>query len=673
MSDIQLIEGVLKNAARRRRLERAWRSFWQGLFLGAIFWLLIFAIYKLAPIPVMVLYVAGIVAAFIPIGAAIFAAAKSLTILETARWADAKKQLQERLSTALEVSSSSGSGEWKTLLITDAARHARDLDAKKLLPLRFPAIGRWALLVVALCAGLGFVPEYRSKAYVQKKSELANIKETGKQLTEFIKKTAEQRPPVLEPTQKALEAVAEVGQKLTKANLTKSEALRDLTSISDKLGEQAKELAQNPSLKPLEKAAREREAGTTGSQVPEALQKQMDALQKALGNAAGKPDALDKMKSDLENAKASAANLPDKNSADGKAAREQLSKALNELSKQAADMGQPIANLDEAIKALEKNQTDLAVNNLETALNDLEKMRDMAKSLQQLQQQAAKMGKDLAEQLKNGQAQAAQKTLEKMIDQLQKANLSQEQVQKLADEVSKALDPAGKYGKVGEHLKNALQKMQQANKPGSDSQKSQAKSQAAQSLAEAAKELEKLQQQMADSQSLQDAMEALEKAEMAIASGKKWSDAEPGGQCKACNGKGCSLCKGKGWGHGGKPGSGVGTWADETGWSYAPEHMEPVDNSGVTRPDMEGRGTTDRGDAQLNSALAPTKVRGQMSQGGPMPSITLKGVSIKGQSSVQYQEAAAAAQSDAQNALSQDQVPRAYRGQVRDYFDDLKK
>jgi hypothetical protein len=61
-----------------------------------------------------------------------------------------------------------------------------------------------------------------------------------------------------------------------------------------------------------------------------------------------------------------------------------------------------------------------------------------------------------------------------------------------------------------------------------------------------------------------------------------------------------------------------------------------------------------------------------MSQGGPMPSITLKGVSIKGQSSIQYQEAAASAQSDAQNALSQDQVPRAYRGAVRDYFDDLK-
>ena len=56
-----------------------------------------------------------------------------------------------------------------------------------------------------------------------------------------------------------------------------------------------------------------------------------------------------------------------------------------------------------------------------------------------------------------------------------------------------------------------------------------------------------------------------------------------------------------------------------------------------------------------------------------MPSITLKGVSIKGQSGVSYQEAVATAQSDAQSALNQDQVPRAYQGTVKDYFDDLKK
>ena len=56
-----------------------------------------------------------------------------------------------------------------------------------------------------------------------------------------------------------------------------------------------------------------------------------------------------------------------------------------------------------------------------------------------------------------------------------------------------------------------------------------------------------------------------------------------------------------------------------------------------------------------------------------MPSITLKGVAIKGNSTVEYQRAAQAAQADAQSALNQDQVPRAYQNTVKDYFDDLKK
>jgi hypothetical protein len=55
-----------------------------------------------------------------------------------------------------------------------------------------------------------------------------------------------------------------------------------------------------------------------------------------------------------------------------------------------------------------------------------------------------------------------------------------------------------------------------------------------------------------------------------------------------------------------------------------------------------------------------------------MPSITLKGVSLKGRSTVELGEAITAAQSEARAAVGQDQIPRAYQGAVKDYFDDLK-
>src|SRR2546426_8622828 len=51
-------------------------------------------------------------------------------------------------------------------------------------------------------SGLGFVPEYRSKSYLQKKADQANIKEVGKQLAELTRHDLQKRPPMLEPDRK---------------------------------------------------------------------------------------------------------------------------------------------------------------------------------------------------------------------------------------------------------------------------------------------------------------------------------------------------------------------------------------------------------------------------------------------------------------------------------------
>ena len=165
-------------------------------------------------------------------------------------------------------------------------------------------------------------------------------------------------------------------------------------------------------------------------------------------------------------------------------------------------------------------------------------------------------------------------------------------------------------------------------------------------------------QQMGDAESLQAELEALNQASTCVATGQQWGHCS--GNKSGFNPKGS------------KAGSGVGTWADDNA-KWNGDWNDRWDNSGVVRPDMDPRGHTDRGPGEVSDALKPTKVKGQFSPGGPMPSITLKGVSIKGQSQVAYEEAAAAAQSDAQSALSQEKVPRAYQGAVKDYFDDLKK
>ncbi|HWX21269.1 MAG TPA: hypothetical protein VN578_15320, partial [Candidatus Binatia bacterium] len=520
---------------------------------------------------------------------------------------------------------------------------ARTLDTRRLMALHLPRSTRWALVCLALVAGLGFVPEYRSKSYLQKKADEQHIKEAGKQLVELTRHNLENRAPVLPATQTNLEAVTAIGTELSKQPLTRSEALKDLANVAEQLKDQLKELGKDPSLKRLEQAARS--ASGNEAQSASSLQKQIESLQKQLGTPIGNPDAMDKMKKELEKLQQAARGMADKNSPGADAQRQKMAESLSALSKQVQDMGLNMPQIEDAIQALAANQSELFLKDLEAATKDLEKSQEMAKTLQQLQQQAEKLGKDLAEQLKNGQPELAQQTLQKMINDLNLSKLAPEDLKKIMEEVGKAIDPAGNYGKVANYLKDATKKMQGSDQPG-----------AAKSLGEASKELQKLMQQLADAQQLQSELDALNEASQCIGTGQGWRP----NHGRPSNGKG------------GQPGSGVGTWADENG-QWDGTSTAGWDNSGVVRPDEDPRGHSDRGEGELSDALKPTKVQGQFAPGSPMPSITLKGVSIKGTSKVDYEAAAAAAQSDAQSALSHEKVPRAYQGAVRDYFDDLKK
>ncbi|MCL5096442.1 MAG: hypothetical protein M1608_02700, partial [Candidatus Omnitrophica bacterium] len=375
---------------------------------------------------------------------------------------------------------------------------------------------------------------------------------------------------------------------------------------------------------------------------------QIEGLQNALGKQAQQTGALEKLRKDLQKAQQAAANLANQPAGGDSQARAELSKSLSALSQQAQSMGLSLPGLEEAIAALAAEQTKLMVRDLETALTDLEKLHEMAKTLEQLQQQAERLGKDLAEQLQNGQVKAAQATLEKMAEQLKSAQLSPDQLKRILDEVAKAINPAADYGKVADLLGKAAGQMQNNQRP-----------LAAQSLADAARELEKLMEEMGDVDSLIAALKACQGAQMCLGLGEG-----PG-----CGGLGIAR-GGRGMTRGGR---GFGTWANEEGWLTYPEMSDLWDNPPENRGIMDPRSSTDRGDGQLADNLDPTKIRGRLSPGGSMPSITLKGVSIKGMSTVSYEQAVMAAQGDAQSALSQEQIPRAYQGTVKDYFDDLKK
>jgi hypothetical protein len=644
MSELDRIENLVGQAARRRRWLRGWEGLWRGVVLGGTVWLVGLGVYKLLPVPWAVVLAAGAVGLLAMVLGFATGGWRRERLIDAALWLDRRERLKERLSSALVAGRDPRAGEWGRLVIEDAARHTEGVDIRRMLPVRLPKASRWALLVLALTAGLGFVPEYRTKAYRQRQREREAVREAGRNLAELAKRTLERRTPALEPTRQAVRSVGELGNEFARNPVTRDTAMRDLARMTEKVREEARELGRNPALRAIEKAARSSDRGTQAS--AEAMQKQLEEMQKGLGTKEPDKDSLEKLQKDLDQAQQAARNLMGQGAQAGESARANLAQALSNLARQAEQLGLAVPSLQEAAAALQAGQIDQVLKDLQVAEKDIEKLREMAEALQQMQAQAEKIGKDLAEQLKNGQAEAAIGTLLKMANELKSGPMTPERLGSLMKELSKALDPAGPYGKVPDLLKQALRQLEGNQKPA-----------AAQSLADAAQELQRLLNELADAQDLKATLDALKRAQLCVGNCQGWG-AMPGMP---------------GSKPGGRPGRGVGTWADEDGWDEPPENTGLWDNSDIERPDRDPRGITDRGDGELPPGMTPTKVKGRFQPGSQMPSIPLRGVSIKGQSTVGFREAAAAAQSEAQSALSHEQVPRAYQGAVKGYFDDLGK
>ncbi len=642
MSDLQIIQATLEQTARRCRVAAGVRWLWRGLLGGAMLALVVAVAYKVFPFDFNLVALFSLAPVAGGLGGFLWGWLRSPSLQTVARWVDAKMGTRERLGTALELAARPEPAGWRELVLADAAGTAKTVDPKQLAPLLLTLPGRWGFVLLLLIFGLGWVPEHRNAQQIQQASDQQNIQATGRQLSELTRRSLEQRLPLAPQAREALAGVQELGLELEKKTLTRDEALQDLAKHSDRLKNQADELARNPMVQNLQQAARQ---GNQTDLNPDALRQRMEALQKSAA-AAASPEQMEKLQAQLEKLQEAAQGNGSRQDAAGANARQEMARSLGSLAQEARDMGLALPQLEAAMAALSANQTELLLENLQATLSDLEKLRDTAKTLQQLQAQMEKLGKNLGEQLSKGQVEAAQSTLRKMARELERSGLNLEQMAKMLQEVQEALDPASKYGDVAQDLKQALQEM-----------KSGQCSAAGQSLQAAAGKLDKLMQQMGDAAQMMAALDNLNEAAAAIGSGQGWRAAKSGKY-------GTRPTK--------RPGSGVGTWAAD-GLADTAEMTGGWDNTGSERPNMKPRGFSDRGEGGPVEGMKPDRVKGSFSPGGPMPSVTLKGVSIRGQSRVALQEAAVAAQSEAESAVTQDRVPRAYQDSVRQYFDDLKK
>src|SRR5262249_42736926 len=103
MSELQVIESALKQAARRRRWDQALRGLSRGLLAGGVVLLLTIAAYKLFPFPNRIVFAVGWAALGCGLVGLAVGGWRKPSLAAMAQWVDDRKALKERLSTALEV------------------------------------------------------------------------------------------------------------------------------------------------------------------------------------------------------------------------------------------------------------------------------------------------------------------------------------------------------------------------------------------------------------------------------------------------------------------------------------------------------------------------------------------------------------------------------------------
>jgi tetratricopeptide (TPR) repeat protein len=557
---------------------------------------------------------------------------------------DTTQGLHERLSTAVEMTGRDGNppSPWAELVVRDAAGAVAAVKWKRLTRWSVPSAGWWGLLAMIAALGLSFVPEVRSKEFVQEEKNREIIQDNGREMVKVLKQTWSRKEDSVSviPPEALLKDALELGNQLSRAELRKAGAIKKLDDLSGRVRDEISRLEQDPSQQRLKELASSPD-GLAGNTAGEAVRK-MEALRDALGNAAGKIDQMSAMQDEMESLREMAEQMKDQLGSPDSTASKQLQAAARSMEQKLSEMGLDPESINKALEALKDGDPEAFDQAMQEAIGKMEKAIEMAQALEQMEQE---LGKNLAEQLQRGQIAAARETLESLSEKLSNPNLSDEERQQVADELEQAAEAARALPQLSEALEQAAKAARQGDME-----------EAARQMAEAQQMLDQVMEAFQNAENLQEMLQALKRAQAGINGGRKWG--------RMNNGRGPG---GQGMGNGGA-GGGFGTWSDGSD-ALPDERTELQDQSGMSQAELDAKGLSDRDDRFQNDRFSPDQIRGDLDQGGSMPSMPLKGIHIKGRSNATYQEVMSEIRDSEASTIDQSRVPRAYQQAVKSYFD----
>jgi len=551
--------------------------------------------------------------------------------MEAARLAEARLGLKERLSSALEFERAGvGKADPEAALLRrlqweDAAAHAQALKPAQAVPLRWPWEAKALLGALALLALVLVLPNLPVFVPPALQTERQIVHKTGDNLQKtarLIQKQATQQN--LEGTRRMAQAMQRLAKRLSSGKLDKKQAMVQINKLTQQMKAEQQKMAQSSAgqgagAKSMARAGQQMmQAMQSGQGAQSGGQKAAGAGQKSGGKGGQKPG---------QNGNPNGKNNPNDPFHGFNVPGANGHKVGSPPSAQGANT--PASpEMQRAAQAMQRN--------------------DAAGLSEQLRQMA---GKAEAGKLSPADAQRAAQDLQKLADALQNTPMPETQ----------------------KHAQAAADAMKRGDKAG-----------AAAEMRKAADAAEREAHDQADQQAMQDAQDSTEGAESEMAgansAGDIQDDAGRPGQGKG-QGKGSGQGQGAGGdgegdGQGlansqGKHGSGKGNGGSGGGGKSGgkpggtAEGSSPIKHLGKDDPSQ--RGGKNRLYFGKPENAGPSKT-------GPTRKVTSNPSVQPGQttSRVPYYDYVAPAQKSAESVMDKEDIPPAYRSEVRKYYTSLQ-
>ena len=570
--------------------------------------------------PIVLGIAAGTVTAFL----------RPISQMDAARLAEARLGLKERLSSALEFEKSPQSSDPETatlrrLQMADAAAHAQRLKSAQAVPLRLPWEAKAFLGALALIALALILPKLPVFIPPSVKLERQIVQKTGAKLDKTAKLIQKQADAQRLPGAKRTAAqIQQLAKRMEAGRMDKKQAMVKMSQLTQQMRQEQQKAAQANS------SAGGKSMADAGRQLAQA----MAAGQNAAGSSAKQ------------------AGQGQKNGGSGQKAGQKSGQNSGTGAKSGAT---PNSGFNVPPAGSKPGASQTSQNPAQTPSSP--ELQKAAQAMQQNDSQA------LSQQLR----QAADKIQSGSMTPAQQQQTAQD-LQKLADALKNTPMP-----ETQKHAQAAADALKRGDKQG-----------AASELKKAAASAEKESQQQADQQAQSDAAQGVEDAQSQMAGANSPGDvsdspSQPG------QGQGKGKGKGSGKGQGTGDGDGLGDGSDLKGSSG--KHGSGKGNGGSGGGGKGGGTPSDTGNGSsplkhLGKAT-PNPQGAKLYFGRPLNSGPSKtgpakkvgsnpnGTPGNTASQVPYYNYVGPAQKSAESAMDKEDIPPAYRSDVRKYFNSL--